>query len=118
MNTFNLLQTCALAGALAVTSVGVLAKERDTGRGTGGVIFVTSQGLYYDTFGLAALPFNGQDNFQKLVPTEEGAYTEFGPGDIGYYGGRWWVDTNGDDYMDEGDTFFLCPLLGPGREEP
>ena len=28
------------------------------------------------------------------------------------------VDVNMDDYMDEGDTYFLCPLLGPGRYEP
>ncbi len=42
--------------------------------------------------------------------------TEFGPGDNGYVGGRWWVDLNGDDIMNDGDLFFSCPLLGPGRE--
>jgi hypothetical protein len=45
-----------------------------------------------------------------------GLQTEFGPGDPGYVGGRWWVDANGNNQMDEGDTFFLCPLLGPGFE--
>ena len=85
------------------------------GRGNGpvGVVYVTSQGLYYDTFATAdPLPMRGR--FQKL---ENGA-TEFGPGDPGYLGGRWWVDENGNDVMDAGDHFFLCPLLGPGRESP
>jgi hypothetical protein len=44
--------------------------------------------------------------------------TEFGPGDPGYLGGRWWVDTDGDNVMEPTDTFLLCPLLGPGRETP
>jgi hypothetical protein len=44
--------------------------------------------------------------------------TEFGLGDPEYVGGRWWVDANGDGEMDSGDAYFLCPLLGPGREEP
>jgi hypothetical protein len=33
-------------------------------------------------------------------------------------GGRWWVDANGNGIQDQGDAFLLCPLLGPGREEP
>jgi hypothetical protein len=55
--------------------------------------------------------------FQQLKPGTgpSGLATEFGPGDTGYLGGRWWIDTNGNNYMDEGDAFFLCPLLGPGR---
>ena len=83
------------------------------GRGTAGVIYVTSQGLYYDTYTVAdPLPFQGQ--FQKL----ENRTTEFGPGDPGYLGGRWWVDTNGNNVMDTTDHYFLCPLLGPGRTSP
>ena len=85
------------------------------GRGNGalGTIYVTSQGLYYDTFVSAdTLPMHGR--FQKLV----NGTTEFGPGDPGYLGGRWWVDLNGNDVMDEGDRFFLCMLLGPGRTTP
>jgi hypothetical protein len=82
-------------------------------RGTAGVIYVTSQGLYYDTYTVAdPLPFNGP--FQKL----ENGTTEFGPGDPGYLGGRWWVDTNGNNIMEATDHYFLCPLLGPGRETP
>jgi hypothetical protein len=50
-----------------------------------------------------------------LVPTENGLTTEFGPGDHGHVGGRWWIDVNEDDEMNVGDKFFLCPLLGPGR---
>ena len=75
-----------------------------------GTIYVTSQGLYYDTFVSAdTLPMHGP--FQKLV----NGTTEFGPGDPGYLGGRWWVDVNGNNVMDEDDRFFLCMLLGPGR---
>jgi len=81
--------------------------------GSDGVVYVTSQGLYYDTFvARDPLPFKGK--FQKI----ENGMTEFGPGDPGYLGGRWWVDVNGNGYQDEGDHFFLCPLLGPGRTEP
>lgn len=81
--------------------------------GSTGVIYVTSQGLYYDTFAAVdPLPMKGP--FQLLV---NGA-TEFGPGDPGYLGGRWWEDLNGNGEQDEEDHFFLCPLLGPGREEP
>lgn len=80
---------------------------------SGGVVYVSSQGLYYDTFvAVDPLPFKGR--FQKL----ENGVTEFGPGDPGYLGGRWWVDANGNGYQDEGDHFFLCPLLGPGRAQP
>ena len=57
--------------------------------------------------------------FQKLeMAGPTGLQTEFGPGNHGYVGGRWWVDANGNDLMDAGDAFFSCPLLGPGRAEP
>ena len=78
-----------------------------------GTVFVTSQGLYYDTFAARdPLPMKGK--FQLLV----NGTTEFGPGDPGYLGGRWWEDLNGNGVQDEGDHFFLCPLLGPGRTTP
>jgi hypothetical protein len=86
------------------------------GRGSGPVIFVTSQGLYYDSIVLTDLPPHGP--FQQLLGTPPDLYTEFGPGDPGYVGGRWWVDANGSGEMDSGDAFFSCPLLGPGRESP
>ena len=80
---------------------------------TPGVVFVTSQGLYYDTFVVRdPLPMHGR--FQQI----ENGQTEFGPGDPGYLGGRWWEDTNGNRIQDPTDHYFLCPLLPPGRETP
>lgn len=86
--------------------------------GETGTIYVTSQDKYYDTFVVVdPLPMKGK--FQKLEMGADGiAYTEFGPGDPGYLAGRWWQDLNGNDIQDEGDHFFLCPLLGPGRDTP
>jgi hypothetical protein len=80
---------------------------------TPGTVYVTSQGLYYDTFVVKdPLPFHGR--FQLL----ENGQTEFGPGQPGYLGGRWWEDLNGNGTQDAGDHFFLCPLLPPGRPTP
>ena len=93
----------------------VAAVPVSAGRGNGalGTIYVTSQGLYYDTFVSAeTLPMKGR--FQQLI----NGTTEFGPGDPGYLGGRWWVDANNNGVQDEGDRFLLCMLLGPGRTEP
>lgn len=83
------------------------------GRGAAGVVYVRTQGLYYDTYATAeTLPMRGK--FQLL----ENGETDFGPGDPGYRGGRWWVDMNGNGVQDAGDRFFLCPLLPPGRANP
>ena len=98
---------------IALFSVIPAAADGTNGRGAAGVIYVSSQGLYYDTYVTAdSLPFQGP--FQKLT----NHVTEFGPGDPGYLGGRWWVDSNGNNIMDATDTYFLCPLLGPGRTSP
>jgi hypothetical protein len=78
-----------------------------------GVVFVTSQGLYYDTF-VTSDPLPMEGKFQLLV----NGTTEFGPGDPGYLGGRWWEDLNGNGIQDSGDHFFHCPLLPPGRPTP
>ncbi len=95
---------------IAIALVVVLPAAANRGDGALGEVYVSSQGLYYDTFVTAdPLPMHGR--FQKL----ENGVTEFGPGDQGYVGGRWWIDTDGDDIMEETDTFLLCPLLGPGR---
>lgn len=104
---------------LAIVAVFVVAASNATasGRGDGPVILVTSQGLYYDSIVLTTLPPYGP--FQLLqMGGPSGLMTEFGPGDLGYYGGRWWLDTNDNGVMDDADDYFLCPLLGPGREEP
>jgi len=108
--------------ALALSSIASAAKpERTTGRGTGPTVFVTSQGLYFDSI-VVVDPLPQKGRFQQLVPTENGLTTEFGPGDVGHLGGRWWIDVNGDEIQNqiegEEDMFFLCPLLGPGRENP
>lgn len=97
--------------ASAVTSEGTSAAG---GRAaTTGVVFVTSQGLYYDTF-VARDPLPMQGRFQLLVNNT----TEFGPGQPGYLGGRWWEDLNGNGVQDPTDHYFLCPLLPPGRPGP
>jgi hypothetical protein len=78
-----------------------------------GVVYVTGQGLYYDTF-VAKDPLPMQGKFQKI----ENGTTAYGPGDPEYLGGRWWDDVNGDGIQNAGDHFFLCPLLPPGRPTP
>jgi hypothetical protein len=101
---------------LALAVVVVLPAAANRGDGALGTVYVSSQGLYYDTFVSAEqLPMHGR--FQKL----ENGVTEFGPGDQGYVGGRWWVDNPEEGIvgtMDEHDSYLLCPLLGPGRTEP
>ena len=104
------------ATMLAVTGT-AMAKDRDTGRGTGPVIYVTSQGLYYDSVVLGELPAM-KGRYQQLVPTMYGLETEWGPGDHGHVGGRWWLDANENGEMDYEDMYFMCPLLGPGRDAP
>ncbi|WP_044832777.1 hypothetical protein [Thalassomonas actiniarum] len=93
-----------------------VAGENQKGRGNGPVIFVESQQLYFDSIVLADLPPKGR--FQQLIPGENGLSTEFGPGDVGHLGGRWWLDLNDNGVMDGADKYFLCPLLGPGRITP
>ena len=98
---------------MALALIAVIPASANRGNGALGTVYVKSQGLYYDTFVSAqSLPLHGR--FQKL----ESGETEFGPGDQGYVGGRWWIDDNGNGIMDENDTFLLCPLLGPGRATP
>jgi len=101
-------------GPVAAAPEAQLSKTAVGGRhGALGTVYVSSQGLWYDTFVSAAeLPMHGP--FQLL----EAGVTEFGPGEPGYLGGRWWIDDNHDGYQNEGDTFLLCPLLGPGRTTP
>lgn len=109
----KLLGAVVLIGAISTFSAVVAAKGRDSGNGP--VVYVTSTGLFHDSIVLADLPQKGR--FQQLMPGvgPSGLQTEFGPGDHGYVGGRWWVDANGNEEMDDEDAYFLCPLLGPGR---
>ena len=103
-----------ISSASIIDSV-VYAGERVTGRSTGPIIFVTSQDLYFDSI-VVADPLPQQGYFQQLIPGVNGLETEFGTGDVGHLGGRWWIDLNENSVMDAGDKYFLCPLLGPGRE--
>ena len=115
MKTFITLGAACLVSTAMLATSAVYAKEREQGRGTGPVVFVTSQGLYYDSIVVAdPLPMKGR--FQQLIPGENGLSTEFGPGTPGHLGGRWWVDLDENGMMDEDDHYFLCPLLGPGRD--
>jgi len=88
------------------------------GRPGAGVVYVIGQGLLFETFGTTDLPPKGP--FQELITPDDPANisgypeTQYGPGDPGYVGGRWWVDVNGNGVQDEGDDYFQCPLLGPG----
>jgi len=83
----------------------------------GPVVYVVSQDLFYDSI-LAAAELPPHGPFQQLYPCDLGLCTEFGPGQPGHHGGRWWIDDNGNGEMDEEDVYFSCPLLGPGRSEP
>ena len=119
----------ALIGMIIVSifvAVNVWAKRGgEGGRGDGPVIYVASQNLYYDSI-VAADPLPQRGPFQQLFPPGTNPdlpgfdmlSTEYGPGNPGYVGGRWWVDTDGDGEMNAGDHFFSCPLLGPGRAAP
>ena len=109
---------------LAVAAVAVFAiilsvsPAFGQGRPDAGVVYVIGQGLLFETFGTTDLPPYGP--FQELIQPDDPANvsgfpeTEYGPGDPGYVGGRWWVDVNGNGEQDEEDKYFQCPLLGPG----
>ena len=112
-----------LVGIIAVLVLAVAAPALATRGGPGGgrgaegqpVVYVTGQGLYYDSI-ITADNIPNRGPFQELIPTDDGLTTEFGPGDQGYVGGRWFIDTDGVEGRSDGDTFFICPLLGPGFE--
>src|SRR5919106_1331037 len=120
IRTLSPLLCCVLFGAAigcsnqpATPTKSAAVSPSRFGKRTPGVVFVTSQGLYYDTFVVKdPLPMEGK--FQLLTDGQ----TEFGPGQPGYLGGRWWEDLNGNGVQDPGDHYFLCPLLPPGRPTP
>ena len=117
--TVKLTKTIFAATILTVSAMmatNALADNPGKGRGSGPVIYVTSQGLFYDTILLTELPMKGP--LQLLETGQFGPQTMYGPGDVGYVGGRWWVDSNANGEMDAEDFFFLCPLLGPCRNTP
>ena len=99
--------------AMALPALASQGRSGDSNGRPGSELQVTvlSSGLTYDSIVTATLPAHGP--FQQLIPTAEGLTTAYGPGDVGYVGGRWWLDANGNGEMDPGETF-VCPLLGPG----
>ena len=119
MKNLSLTGAVALIVTVLMINSSAYAAKRDNSDviRSGPTIFVTSQGLYFDSIVVTdTLPQAG--NFQQLVPTMHGLETEFGPGQPGHLGGRWWVDVDENGVMDASDAYFLCPLLGPGRETP
>ena len=116
MKLMKTLAAATILTASATMATNALADNPGKGRGSGPVIYVTSQGQFYDTILLTELPMKGR--FQQLTVGQFGPQTEFGPGDVGYLGGRGWVDGNANGYVDEEAPFVLCPLLGPGRGTP
>ncbi len=117
--TKKLAATVIGLSAIAMTGATLADNHRDKGRGTGPVVFVINQGLFYDSIVLTDLPKERGD-FQQLFIDSHGPHhlaTYAGPGNEGYRGGRWWVDANENGMQDQGDKYFLCPLLGPGRLE-
>ena len=107
-----------LFGVMTVLVLAVAAPALANGNGRGGerqpVVYVESQDLFYDSVVVTDVPNKG--SFQLLeMGGASGLMTEFGPGDVGYLGGRWKFDSNGDGTIDK---YFICPLLGPGYEGP
>ena len=111
----------ASASTVASTGSGVYTISSVAGGrpASPGVVYVTGQGLYYDTF-VTVDPLPPRGRFQPIGDSDGDGIsdTPYGPGDPGYVGGRWWMDTNGNGVQDPEDHYFLCPLLGPGRETP
>lgn len=103
-----------LAGLL-IAGLSMFVSNADAGRGPlpRPVIFVESQGLYYDSI-VTADPIPALGPFQLLEMGPNGLTTEYGKGDREYVGGRWMEDIDGDGEF----HYFMCPLLGQGREKP
>jgi hypothetical protein len=112
-----LVPALVVLGLLVSVPAAYATRGGEGGRGDGPVIYVRSQDLYYDSI-VTADPVPQQGRFQKLEMGSHGLETDFGPGDPGHFGGRWWLDLNGNHIQDGDDKFFLCPLLGPGRATP
>jgi hypothetical protein len=117
----SLLLVVALTAVLALVWTTRQVEARGNFPGPQPVVFVRSQELYYDSI-ITADPLPRKGKFQRLFHPAfddvDQLETEYGPGDPGHLGGRWWVDENQNGEQDDGDHFFSCPLLGPGREDP
>ena len=67
------------------------------------VIDMENQGLHYGSIVDPSLLMKSR--FQRIEVVDRQLAIEFGPGDYGFMGGRWWVDINGDNIQDEGYAF-------------
>jgi hypothetical protein len=108
-----------IATSITLVNAGRPAQFRGMGRkGTPIRITVLSNGLVYESIHVAdPLPLTDGNahTFQELWGTPpDDLYTEYGPGDPEYRGGRWYIDIDGSGDVSEGDIRFSCPLLGPG----
>ena len=108
------LAAAAMVGASFAGISGASANGNAGGGKPGTAEVCTASGECYTTIVLGFTSLPQQGDFQQLIPGADGLYTDAGPGDPGYRGGRWWVDANGDGIQNEGDAFFMCPLLGGG----
>jgi len=72
------------------------------GRGDGPIIYVKSQGLYFDSI-IAANNYPANGPFQKIEIGSNGLEPDFGPGDERFAGGRWLLDLNRNGEMDDDD---------------
>ena len=117
MRVMKIETVAALIGAFAVSGTVVAKPDSRTVPMRGMSVYVEAQDQFYDTIVLGILPPKGR--FQQLFPGmgSSGLVTEFSPGDVRYLGDCWWVDVDERGDMNEGDSYFLCPLLGPGRDE-
>ena len=110
----SLIITCLSVAVAVCFLVGTKVEARGGGNpNPQPVVFVTGQGLYYDSV-VSAKELPPIGSFQVLVEdcAQGPLCTEFGPGDAGYLGGRWVVNPG------PSAVYFSCPLLGPGRETP
>ena len=110
-STVSLLPLATGAGGASETATASSGENK--GRGSGPIVFVSSQNLYYDSI-IIVDPLPPLGPFQLLEMGRNGLQTDFGPGNVGYGGGRWNEDFDGDGQC----HYFLCPLLGPGRTNP
>jgi len=87
-----------------------------SGRGDGPIVYVTSQGLFFDSIITAdPLPFHGK--FQKLeTGGPSGLTTTWGPGDQLYRGGRWWMGHRRQRPDGPHRSLLLLPAAGSGTD--
>ena len=123
MKTLKLITTIALAGAMTLMTTSVIAKERTKGRGAEGsvVIYVTSQDMFTTLSCLETCRTTERQIFRNWSPVLDPTVQLHRLSLALEIPSIWWSLVGRCEYgryMDETDVYFLCPLLGPGRDEP